>query len=184
MPSRRWAHRSLYECFRLQSWPRREMVVLETGGDGEDSAFWRGVARADRRVRYIYERKDMALGPKRNRFLKLVEGEVVAQFDDDDVYAPSYLDTMVAALLEPCLDDLDCVDDVVLEALLDAPRIAKLASWVGYDVWGQQVTEYRAADDRDESEAREAERERNGMPRQAMGWHSRFYGCAPRRAVR
>ena len=97
MPSRRWAHRSLYECFRLQSWPRREMVVLETGGDGEDSAFWRGVARADRRVRYIYERKDMALGPKRNRFLKLVEGEVVAQFDDDDVYAPSYLDTMVAA---------------------------------------------------------------------------------------
>ena len=70
----------------------------------------------------------MNLGPKRNRFLEFVRGAVVAQFDDDDLYAPRYLDTMVAALLEPCLDDLDCVDDVALRGLLGVPRIAMFAA--------------------------------------------------------
>ena len=130
-PGRRWAHRSVYECFRGQTWPSRELVVLETGGDGAASAFWRNAARNDGRVRYVYEAQDMNLGPKRNRFLEFVRGAVVAQFDDDDLYAPRYLDTMVAALLEPCLDDLDCVDDVALRGLLGAPRIAMFAAaWI------------------------------------------------------
>ena len=97
MPSRRWAHRSLYECFRSQTWPNKELVVLETGGDGFASTFWKEVAREDDRVVYKYEAKDVTLGRKRNRFLKMVHGTVISQFDDDDIYCATWLARVLAA---------------------------------------------------------------------------------------
>lgn len=50
MPSRRWTHRSLYDCFCRQTWPSKELLVLETGGNTCASHFWRRVARRDERV--------------------------------------------------------------------------------------------------------------------------------------
>ena len=50
MPSRRWTHRSLYDCFCRQTWPSKELIVLETGGATRASPFWRDVARRDERV--------------------------------------------------------------------------------------------------------------------------------------
>ena len=73
----------------------------------------------------------MTLGRKRNRFLAMAEGSVVAQFDDDDVYGAEYLDRMVAALLGDCLDAYDGVDDATLAAFLETPRLAQLASRAG-----------------------------------------------------
>ena len=134
-PNRRWAHRSLYECFKRQHWPHKELVVLETGDDPsrfagswrawmDDDAFggggpWEQRARSadgarveasefwtlldDDRVTYVYERDDAELGPKRNALGAMARGEILVQFDDDDVYLPHYLDAMVHALL---LDDV------------------------------------------------------------------------------
>jgi glycosyltransferase involved in cell wall biosynthesis len=40
------------------------------------------------------------LGAKRNDLIARARGEIIAQFDDDDYYAPKYLSTMVGALRE------------------------------------------------------------------------------------
>ena len=176
MPSRRWAHRSIYECFCHQTWPSKELLVLETGGNTCASPFWRDVAREDERVVYKYEARDVLLGPKRNRFLAMAEGAVIAQFDDDDIYGDEYLDRMVAALLGDCLDDRDCADDGVLAALLAAPRLAQLASWVGYDVASSTILLYDAAADKAADERGAADRLAEGKAAQGFGWHSRYYG--------
>jgi hypothetical protein len=40
----------------------------------------------------------MTIGAKRNQLVAEARGEIVAHFDDDDYYAPAYLDTMVGLL--------------------------------------------------------------------------------------
>ena len=176
-PSRRWTHRALYDCFKKQTWPLRELIVLETGGSTCPSPFWRKVARKDDRVTYKYEARDVTLGRKRNRFAPMAEGSVVAQFDDDDVYAPEYLDVMVAALLGDALDAYDGVDDARLLEVLAEPRLAQLASWVGYCVASERILVYDAHEDRRADEARAAERAAAGDTHdRSFGWHSRFYG--------
>jgi len=42
----------------------------------------------------------LTLGHKRNQLIQLASGEIVAHFDDDNLYAPEYLSTMVEALYE------------------------------------------------------------------------------------
>ncbi|KAH8069938.1 hypothetical protein JL721_5476 [Aureococcus anophagefferens] len=59
---------------------------------------------ADPRVTYVHVRgaaNDLTIGEKRNRALaELATSPVVANFDDDDLYGPSYLPTMVRALAD------------------------------------------------------------------------------------
>lgn len=131
-PNRRWAHRNVYESFRRQSWPRKELVVLETGDDPSKFAgqVWqdpdgyeaRGAASPavgprvagphrfwadldDDRVTYVYRRADAALGTKRNALGEMARGAVLVAFDDDDVYRAHYVDAMVHALLFECGDE-------------------------------------------------------------------------------
>lgn len=56
------------------------------------------LAKDDPAVRYEHHPERLILGDKRNRLLEAVTGEIVVQFDDDDFYAPHYLETMVNAL--------------------------------------------------------------------------------------
>ena len=129
-------HPMLYECFRAQTHGRRELVVVDTGG--EASAFWQARAkttrtnkrttntqkhqqihtnrsniiiknkfpqaraREDKRVVYRFfevHPRAWSVGLKRNIACHLARGEVVAFFDDDDLYAPGYLSHMLAQLL-------------------------------------------------------------------------------------
>ncbi len=86
--------RPLYECFCEQSYPDKELVVLD---DSEhSSSFFRSLR--DSRVRYYHTAAGMTLGHKRNLLVELAKGEVIAQFDDDDYYVPNYLDFMLGAL--------------------------------------------------------------------------------------
>lgn len=45
--------------------------------------------------------QDWSIGTKRNIGTHLATGEFIASFDDDDLYAPMYLSTMVGAMQEP-----------------------------------------------------------------------------------
>ncbi len=55
-------------------------------------------ALADPRVRYIHLPERTPLGEKRNIAVGQSAGQIVAQFDDDDHYAPHYLQTMTSHL--------------------------------------------------------------------------------------
>ena len=141
-PGRRWTHRSLYRCFAQQTWPWKELVVLETGG--APSPFWEATARNDGRVRYAHDENDAALGAKRRRLAEAARGDVVAHFDDDDLYGPNYLDGLVATLLEGGRDGA---------AKAEEPRVATLVSWLSLDVETGRVAAYDVDDDRRAVEA-------------------------------
>lgn len=99
--SRHKFHEQLYRCFDAQTWPDKELVIVETY-TGSPSEFFAQKAQTDSRVVYVKFKRpvgnDFSIGLKRNVGTHLASGEVIASFDDDDLYAPSYLDTMVNAL--------------------------------------------------------------------------------------
>lgn len=78
-------------------------------------------AEKDQRIKYSFdpttsstpgENGVMSLGAKRNWLLEKVETELVAHFDDDDYYAPQYLEVMVTRLIDNNADfvKLDGID--------------------------------------------------------------------------
>ena len=173
---RHWTHPNLYRCFAHQSWPNKELLILDTGEkpssffsalddprvrythvampenacelvsvlrrfvDGaarhprrggppgsagtsphqeEDSAWreaWQPAVRAlDEATSSMdwFELEDegcgspiyldtlrrvLSLGSKRNWLSSQARGSILANFDDDDIYLPTYLERMVAAM--------------------------------------------------------------------------------------
>jgi len=114
-------HPLLYENFCAQTHEPRELVVVDTGE--RPSAFLEAKARQDPRVAYHFfpvsdscaEKNRVVprhfwkaeggpeawtLGLKRNIACCLSRGVAIAHFDDDDLYAPSYLSFMWQRLLE------------------------------------------------------------------------------------
>jgi len=112
---RRLFHPLLYECFRLQSYELKELVVVDTGI--VPSTFFEEVAKEDARVEYhffpVRDLKDVgagsdvksktpawSLGLKRNIACSIAKGDIIAQFDDDGLYVVDYLSWFVAELGE------------------------------------------------------------------------------------
>lgn len=143
-------HEFLYACFRWQTYPRKEMLLLDTAK--EPSSFFTSLQ--DARVRYFHEpnRLDKSTGAKRNELANLAAGTIIAHFDDDDCYAPAYLERMVRAL-----QDADFV---------------KLSSWLWLD------TERLLRDDRQEDCVAWFDSSAKSIDTQysAAGWHSRKWG--------
>ena len=101
----------------------RELVVVDTGP--APSPFFTtpgSPGKEDNRVIYTHAVHHATIGGKRNVALRLATGDVVAHFDDDDVYAPTYLATMLGAM-----------------AAQDA-KFVKLSAWFVHDMgsgaWG------------------------------------------------
>lgn len=86
--------RPLYRCFREQTHAETELLVLDDSMYG--STYFRSLG--DPRVRYFHIAPGTSLGHKRNELVGMATGDVIAQFDDDDYYAPDYLEFMVDAL--------------------------------------------------------------------------------------
>ncbi len=82
--------RLMYRCFAAQTWPDRELLILDDSP--APSPFFS--ALGDDRVTYRHLTQPLALGEKRNRLVAQAQGELIAHFDDDDLYAPTYLETM------------------------------------------------------------------------------------------
>ena len=80
-----------YECFKHQSYSPRELLVFDSGRQ-PSPLFTTGAASRDRRVRYIHSYSDVLLGEKRMRLVEMANGEVLANFDDDDIYTKHYLE--------------------------------------------------------------------------------------------
>ncbi|CAJ1407382.1 unnamed protein product [Effrenium voratum] len=101
--SRQKFHEQLFRCFDAQSWPDKELVIVETYQNSYSEFFFQK-SQADSRVVYAKFKRapgeDFSIGLKRNVGIHLASGEFVASFDDDDLYAPCYLDTMVGSMEE------------------------------------------------------------------------------------
>lgn len=99
--SRQQFHEMLWKCFEAQAWEDKELVVVETY-QHQHSEFFMKLAKKDHRLVYLkYEvpaDQDWSIGVKRNIAAHFASGEFLANFDDDDLYAPSYLSSMLRAL--------------------------------------------------------------------------------------
>jgi glycosyltransferase involved in cell wall biosynthesis len=78
-----------------------EWLILDDGP--EPSAYFKGLS--DPRIRYHHlAGPKMKVSAKRNWLCERSRGPVIAQFDDDDYYAPDYLAVMLNRLTESCAD--------------------------------------------------------------------------------
>jgi glycosyltransferase involved in cell wall biosynthesis len=86
----------LYACFDSQTYPEKELLILDDSP--KPDPYIEKMAQADTRLKYIYTTERLNNGEKRNRLIEMTSGDLIAHFDDDDYYAPTYLETMVNAL--------------------------------------------------------------------------------------
>jgi len=92
-------HAQLWDCFRSQTWLDKELIVVETYR-GEPSGFFPDKARCYNELVHVRFNQEFSVGLKRNIGLHLASGDVIVNFDDDDLYAPEYVETMVGHLQE------------------------------------------------------------------------------------
>ncbi len=94
---------NLYACFASQTYADVELLVLDDSP--VSSTFF--ATCADPRVKYVHQTDRQTNGQKRNVMAGQATGDIIAHFDDDDYYAPNYIETMVSLLGERDLITLD-----------------------------------------------------------------------------
>jgi glycosyltransferase involved in cell wall biosynthesis len=83
-------------CYRHQTYSRRELIVVDDGDDSPaDEARIASVGG-----RLIRMTPGTPLGEKLNRGVETARGQFCQKMDDDDWYAPLFLERMVATILE------------------------------------------------------------------------------------
>ena len=80
-------------CFFQQTYPNKEMIIVDDGMSVCSIP-------ADERVRYIHVNDRMTTGAKRNLGARRVNGDVIANWDDDDWSHPHRLEDQVQRLLK------------------------------------------------------------------------------------
>jgi glycosyltransferase involved in cell wall biosynthesis len=83
--------RTMYRCFAQQTWPDRELLILDDSP--QPSPFFTKLS--DPQVIYRHLTQPLVLGEKRNRLVAYSSGDFIAHFDDDDLYAPDYLTSLM-----------------------------------------------------------------------------------------
>lgn len=99
MEDRQVFHEQVWSCFLNQTWPDKELIIIETYQTRSSDVF-RNIN--DDRLVYLRFRcgqtTELSIGAKRNIAQHIASGDYIANFDDDDIYAPTYLSTMVHSL--------------------------------------------------------------------------------------
>ena len=98
------------ENFRRQDYPRKELVVVDDGGDAVGD-----LALGHTDIRYIRLAMHTTIGGKRNLACRQPRGEIIAHWDDDDWYAPDRLRYQVAPIMAGEADLTGLVSNCVLE---------------------------------------------------------------------
>jgi glycosyltransferase involved in cell wall biosynthesis len=82
------------ECFAAQTYPRKELVVVD---DGTDPVV--DLLEGVRDVVYRRLARRLSIGAKRNLACEEARGDIIAHQDDDDWYAPDRLELQVTPIL-------------------------------------------------------------------------------------
>lgn len=89
------------DYFLRQTYTNRELIILDDGADAIGD-----LVPSDATVRYERLPKKITVGAKLNLGCELARGDIIAQFDDDDWYAPWRLayqvDTLLREMTELC----------------------------------------------------------------------------------
>src|SRR5688572_27292639 len=83
------------DCYRRQTWPNRELVVVCDDPDSELP--WYIATLGDPTIRYVLTDPDV-IGALRNVTVDASQGTFLSVWDDDDLYHPERLEFQYAAL--------------------------------------------------------------------------------------
>lgn len=81
--------------FAQQTYPNRELFIVDDGSDPVAD-----LAEGAPNVRYLRVRSRTSIGAKRNLACQQAQGEIIAQWDDDDWYSPERLAAQAAPILD------------------------------------------------------------------------------------
>ena len=84
----------IYNCITQQTRSDWEWIIIDDSP--EPSAFIQGLNNP--KINYQFSNKRLTIGDKRNLCSDLARGEYIVHFDDDEYYAPPYIDSMVQLL--------------------------------------------------------------------------------------
>ena len=92
----------IIDCFNRQTWTNKELLILDNTLDGKNA-----IAQLQRKypnasLWHINEK--CSIGSKRNQLIQKASGELIAHFDDDDYYAPTYIETLARILIHSNAD--------------------------------------------------------------------------------
>lgn len=110
--------------FAAQTWPRRELVVVDDGTEPIEH-----LVAGQPGVRYVRCDRRLTLGAKRALGVREARGEIIVQWDDDDWYAPDRIGAQVRPIVAGRADLSGLVLRYVLELETGAlwqPRAALL----------------------------------------------------------
>jgi glycosyltransferase involved in cell wall biosynthesis len=97
--NRRWALPRALAYFLQQDYPRKELVIVDSGTDSVADLV---PERPD--IRYHRDSDRIPLGAARNLACELASGSLIAHFDDDDWQAPDRLSRQVGQLTTRAAD--------------------------------------------------------------------------------
>jgi glycosyltransferase involved in cell wall biosynthesis len=86
-------------CYERQTYPNKNMVLLSQGSEEENAQIryhLQLLGRDD--ILFVTAPSDLSLGAMRNTSVELATGEVICQWDDDDLYHPERLATQYNVL--------------------------------------------------------------------------------------
>ncbi|WP_414463332.1 glycosyltransferase family 2 protein [Hyphomicrobium sp. DY-1] len=84
---------AIWDCVRSQTIQDVEWLVH--GDSVQESQFMKELAEEDDRVHYQHSKNQMWVGAKRNELVSKAKGDTIIHFDDDDYYAPGYIEGML-----------------------------------------------------------------------------------------
>lgn len=114
------------ESVRRQTRSDWELIVIDDGS--EDGTADRAEAFADPRVRVVREAGNRGPAAARNRGIALAEASLVCTLDSDDLWLPSYLETMAMTLESEPDTAVACTEAWVLDgATLRVRRTSAMA---------------------------------------------------------
>jgi glycosyltransferase involved in cell wall biosynthesis len=87
------------DCFAAQTWPCRELVIIDDG-EQDYTPFLEPYVRDGHAIRYLRRREDpsLRLGALRNASIDAALGPWCMQWDDDEWYHPERISTQMAAV--------------------------------------------------------------------------------------
>jgi glycosyltransferase involved in cell wall biosynthesis len=91
---------ALWECVGAQSVQDIEWLVHDHSP--QRAALFDAIN--DPRVRYVHVPQEISIGAKRNYLCDAANGEVIVHFDDDDFYAPHYVESMLSLMRDQNAD--------------------------------------------------------------------------------
>ncbi len=86
------------DCYVRQTWRDRELIVVTNSGDGDAIRallFARGVENAS----IFVASPELSLGDLRNLATARAKGQILVQWDDDDLYDPQRIESSVAVMM-------------------------------------------------------------------------------------